>query len=186
MPQCLRRSWPTAGYTFELKGQLHVARHFKRLSVASPTYRLLAGSRLVGQTSRSAAGLQTRLAGVGAGPQAESPPHGKPERDYDGCARCDKPPKPARPCIGSRHPDFIARLCRPVGGQTPEPTPRIRDSVDFGWKFFEGDAPSAQESAFARGSWRSLDLPHDWSIESRRTAATSRSANTRRCQLRDI
>ncbi|HUE00414.1 MAG TPA: hypothetical protein VMR62_12645, partial [Bryobacteraceae bacterium] len=46
-PQCLRRSWPTAGYTFELKGQLHVARHFKRLSVASPTYRLLAGSRLV-------------------------------------------------------------------------------------------------------------------------------------------
>jgi len=44
----LRRSWPTAGYTFELKGQLHVARHFKRLSVASPTYRLLAGSRLAG------------------------------------------------------------------------------------------------------------------------------------------
>ncbi len=43
--------------------------------------------------------------------------------------------------------------------------PRIRDSFDFDWKFYKGDAPGAQQPAFADASWRSLDLPHDWSIE---------------------
>ena len=43
--------------------------------------------------------------------------------------------------------------------------PRIRDSFDFGWKFFKGDAPGAQQPEFTDASWRSLDLPHDWSIE---------------------
>src|SRR5208283_2021799 len=42
---------------------------------------------------------------------------------------------------------------------------RVRDSFDFGWKFFQGDAPSAQQPNFADASWRSVDLPHDWSIE---------------------
>jgi beta-galactosidase len=49
--------------------------------------------------------------------------------------------------------------------QTPEPPPRIRDSFDFGWKFFKGDAPGAEQPAFADANWRSLDLPHDWSVE---------------------
>ena len=49
--------------------------------------------------------------------------------------------------------------------QTPEPPARIRESLDFGWKFFKGDAPGAQQPGFADASWRSLDLPHDWSIE---------------------
>src|ERR1019366_1879486 len=48
--------------------------------------------------------------------------------------------------------------------QTPEAA-RIRDSFDFGWKFFKGDAPGAQQPGFAAANWRSLDLPHDWSIE---------------------
>jgi beta-galactosidase len=48
--------------------------------------------------------------------------------------------------------------------QTPEP-PRIRDSFDFGWKFYKGDAPGAQQPGFSDASWRSLDLPHDWSVE---------------------
>ena len=42
---------------------------------------------------------------------------------------------------------------------------RVRDSFDFGWKFFKGDAPAAQQPAFADASWRDVDLPHDWSIE---------------------
>ena len=42
---------------------------------------------------------------------------------------------------------------------------RIRDSFDFGWKFFKGDAPGAQQPNFADASWRDVDLPHDWSIE---------------------
>jgi len=49
--------------------------------------------------------------------------------------------------------------------QTPEPRARIRDCFDFGWKFFKGDAPGAEEPAFADAPWRSLDLPHDWSVE---------------------
>jgi beta-galactosidase len=42
---------------------------------------------------------------------------------------------------------------------------RVRDSFDFGWKFFMGDAPGAQQPNFADASWRDVDLPHDWSVE---------------------
>src|ERR1017187_7800601 len=48
------------------------------------------------------------------------------------------------------------------GTETPL---RLRDAFDFGWKFTRGDAPGAQQPAFADTGWRSLDLPHDWSIE---------------------
>jgi beta-galactosidase len=43
--------------------------------------------------------------------------------------------------------------------------PRVRDSFDFGWKFFKGDAPGAQQPDFADASWKDVDLPHDFSIE---------------------
>ncbi|HNW58217.1 MAG TPA: beta-galactosidase GalB [bacterium] len=33
------------------------------------------------------------------------------------------------------------------------------------WKFNLGDLPGAQEPGFADSGWRTLDLPHDWSIE---------------------
>jgi beta-galactosidase len=49
--------------------------------------------------------------------------------------------------------------------QSPETPARIRDAFDFGWKFSKGDAPGAQEPGFSDAQWRSLDLPHDWSIE---------------------
>jgi beta-galactosidase len=52
---------------------------------------------------------------------------------------------------------------QPAGGARGEP--RIRDSFDFDWRFFQGDAPGAQEPDFADANWRVLDLPHDWSIE---------------------
>ena len=52
---------------------------------------------------------------------------------------------------------------QPAGGAGGEP--RIRDSFDFDWRFFKGDAPGAQEPDFADANWRGLDLPHDWSIE---------------------
>jgi len=45
------------------------------------------------------------------------------------------------------------------------PAPRTRDSFDFGWKFFKGDAPGAQLPEFSDANWRAVDLPHDWSIE---------------------
>jgi beta-galactosidase len=38
-------------------------------------------------------------------------------------------------------------------------------SFDHAWRFHLGDVAGAQEPAFADSSWRTLDLPHDWSIE---------------------
>ena len=42
---------------------------------------------------------------------------------------------------------------------------RLRESADFGWRFFKGDAPGAEQPGFADAAWRKLNLPHDWSIE---------------------
>ena len=42
---------------------------------------------------------------------------------------------------------------------------RVRDSFDFGWKFFRGDASGAQAPNFADAKWRDVDLPYDWSIQ---------------------
>lgn len=40
-------------------------------------------------------------------------------------------------------------------------------SIDFnaGWKFHLGEAEKAESLTFDDGSWRKLNLPHDWSIE---------------------
>ena len=56
---------------------------------------------------------------------------------------------------------------RPTGAALAQDqtTPRSRESFDFGWKFLKGDAPGSQQPGFTDASWRSLDLPHDWSIE---------------------
>ncbi len=42
---------------------------------------------------------------------------------------------------------------------------RTRENFDFGWRFFKGDAPGAEQPAFPDAAWRKLNLPHDWSIE---------------------
>jgi beta-galactosidase len=39
-------------------------------------------------------------------------------------------------------------------------------TADAGWKFLAGDPSGAEASTFADASWRVVDLPHDWSIES--------------------
>lgn len=44
--------------------------------------------------------------------------------------------------------------------------PDKRDELfDLDWKFFRGDVPGAEDKGFDDSSWRTLDLPHDWSIE---------------------
>jgi hypothetical protein len=48
-----------------------------------------------------------------------------------------------------------------VVAQTPRGAPRVRESIDFGWKFFKGDVPGAQAPGFADSGWREVDLPHD-------------------------
>src|SRR5258708_36965 len=36
---------------------------------------------------------------------------------------------------------------------------------DYQWKFYQGDTAAAKSRDFNDPNWRSLDLPHDWSIE---------------------
>jgi beta-galactosidase len=43
--------------------------------------------------------------------------------------------------------------------------PRIRESFDFGWKFGRGDFLDAHQVEFPDSSWKTVALPHDWSIE---------------------
>src|SRR5215471_15164588 len=43
--------------------------------------------------------------------------------------------------------------------------PRVRMDFDRNWKFFLGDDSSAKNPNYNDASWRTLNLPHDWSIE---------------------
>lgn len=52
----------------------------------------------------------------------------------------------------------------PLKAQKPN-TPRTELAADSGWKFMLGDPSGAGEASFADGAWRTVDLPHDWSIE---------------------
>ena len=54
-----------------------------------------------------------------------------------------------------------------LAGLVPPATATPRTSIDFdpGWKFLPGDAPQASGAGFDDAGWRTLDLPHDWSIE---------------------
>ncbi len=45
--------------------------------------------------------------------------------------------------------------------------PRQVIAADAGWKFILGDPNGAEAPSFADASWRTVDLPHDWSIESK-------------------
>jgi beta-galactosidase len=60
------------------------------------------------------------------------------------------------------------------GGTT---TGRVRAIVEFdsGWLFSKGDATGAEQPGFLDAGWRSLSVPHDWSIEGpfSQTAATT-------------
>jgi len=42
---------------------------------------------------------------------------------------------------------------------------RVITNFDAQWKFHLGDVPAASNPSFNDNSWRTLDLPHDWSIE---------------------
>jgi hypothetical protein len=46
-----------------------------------------------------------------------------------------------------------------------QPTVREKSSFDLGWKFHRGDLNAAKDPSFNDTSWRSINVPHDWSIE---------------------
>ena len=56
----------------------------------------------------------------------------------------------------------------PVSMKAAEPSaPRLELAADSGWKFMLGDSISAEATSFADNAWRTVNLPHDWSIEGR-------------------
>lgn len=53
-----------------------------------------------------------------------------------------------------------------------------RTNFDENWKFALGDSEGAQKPSFADTEWRTLDLPHDWSVQGkfeRKNPSTDRS-----------
>ncbi|MEP7110680.1 MAG: glycoside hydrolase family 2 TIM barrel-domain containing protein [Ferruginibacter sp.] len=46
-----------------------------------------------------------------------------------------------------------------------DPGPRQRLLMDYAWKFIQSDVKDAQSTNFDDSKWRTLNLPHDWSIE---------------------
>ncbi|WP_370174306.1 sugar-binding domain-containing protein [Leeuwenhoekiella palythoae] len=52
-----------------------------------------------------------------------------------------------------------------VSCSTPDAEIRIIKDFNFDWKFYLGDIATAKNVDINTESWRSLNLPHDWSIE---------------------
>ncbi len=51
--------------------------------------------------------------------------------------------------------------------------PRRESNFDRDWRFLKADAPGAEDAAFNDSSWRTVDLPHDWSLEDLPQAAAN-------------
>jgi len=58
----------------------------------------------------------------------------------------------------------ILSACNYLEASTDELS-RTRTNIDFNWKFTLGDDPQAKQVSFSDSEWRTLNLPHDWSIE---------------------
>jgi beta-galactosidase len=46
-----------------------------------------------------------------------------------------------------------------------QPSGRETQNFNSNWKFAKGDQPGAEKTEFNESAWRTIDLPHDWSIE---------------------
>jgi len=62
---------------------------------------------------------------------------------------------------------LFGALLLPAAAQSasPETQGRQRYRMDFGWKFTLGDPAQAESPRFNDSGWRTVDVPHDWSIE---------------------
>jgi beta-galactosidase len=61
---------------------------------------------------------------------------------------------------------LLAPLAALPGHAAQPNPPRIELAADSGWKFLLGDPGGAETRSFQDASWRTVNLPHDWSIES--------------------
>lgn len=60
---------------------------------------------------------------------------------------------------------FVYLLLFSVACMQQKQPSRVESLFDDDWKFHLSDVQGAQEPSFNDDDWRSLDLPHDWSIE---------------------
>ena len=58
---------------------------------------------------------------------------------------------------------FLLLFCST--GYAQNQSPRITQSFDSSWKFLKSDTNGAEQTSFNDAAWRSLNVPHDWSIE---------------------
>ncbi|WP_069658507.1 glycoside hydrolase family 2 TIM barrel-domain containing protein [Arcticibacter eurypsychrophilus] len=68
-------------------------------------------------------------------------------------------------CLSVLVATLLSFVCYLIGNAQDALTTERRQLFDYNWKFAQGDFPEASATAFNDKSWRSLDLPHDWSIE---------------------
>jgi beta-galactosidase len=64
--------------------------------------------------------------------------------------------------------NLTAALClvsAALAAAEPAAGPRKITPFDTGWRFRLGDDPAARQPGFDDSSWRTLDVPHDWSVE---------------------
>ena len=68
---------------------------------------------------------------------------------------------------------ILAAVCASAAGQRDR-------SFDSDWRFLRADAPDAENATFDDSTWRTLDVPHDWSIEDLPAADASDPSATNR------
>jgi beta-galactosidase len=59
----------------------------------------------------------------------------------------------------------LAASAAPAGEAPKTASHRAQMSMDSGWKFALGELPGAEQIGVNDAAWRSLSVPHDWSIE---------------------
>jgi beta-galactosidase len=52
----------------------------------------------------------------------------------------------------------------PSGSDIRASTSRISESIDEGWAFKQSDVPGAEQTMFDDAGWKTVSVPHDWSI----------------------
>ncbi len=73
--------------------------------------------------------------------------------------------QPSRWSLLHRVHRAIAALCALLLAPWPAAAQRRTLDFDRGWRFHLGDVSGAQAATFDDAGWRTLDVPHDWSIE---------------------
>ena len=59
----------------------------------------------------------------------------------------------------------LAGTLRPADGASRPQPPRERLPFDHDWRFLQGDPGGAEATDYDAAAWRTIDVPHDWSIE---------------------